>query len=346
MVTEGGWKPEAEPRSRIAARQGGQDRSAPRATAPARRDSTCSRSAPAAASSLRCWPRRSARPAECSRSTSTTCARVTDGYEFRLVEGVELPFDEDAFDIVVSNHTIEHVGGPDAQLVHLQEIARVLRPAGVGYLASPSRWALVEPHFKVPMLSWLPVSARDRALRLSRRGRVYDISPRSRPELLDADRRGAGLRGRRRDDRRIAGRVRSRTRHRRAGRRPGARRCARSVAGRDPHDGLPPRGVTPGPRCPAARGSIACRHSSLGGRMFTSRTLAGRARWGLAARSRVPHWRWVPPGRRPHGPCRRVAANPRDRLPRHSGTAPRCRVPTRPTPPRPAPRRWPRPPPT
>ena len=110
---------------------------------------------------------------------------VADGYEFRLVEGVELPFDEDAFDIVVSNHTIEHVGGPDAQLVHLQEIARVLRPAGVGYLASPSRWALVEPHFKVPMLSWLPVSARDRALRLSRRGRVYDISPRSRPELLE-----------------------------------------------------------------------------------------------------------------------------------------------------------------
>jgi SAM-dependent methyltransferase len=110
---------------------------------------------------------------------------VADGYEFCMVGGVELPFDDDAFDVVVSNHTIEHVGGPDAQLVHLQEIARVLRSAGVGYLASPNRWALLEPHFKVPMLSWLPVSARDRALQLWRRGRVYDISPRSRPELLD-----------------------------------------------------------------------------------------------------------------------------------------------------------------
>jgi SAM-dependent methyltransferase len=118
---------------------------------------------------------------------------VTDGYEFCLVGGVELPFDDHAFDVVVSNHTIEHVGGRDTQLVHLQEVARVLRPAGVGYLASPSRWALVEPHFKVPMLSWLPVSARDRALQLSRRGRVYDISPRSRPELLDLVDR-AGLR--------------------------------------------------------------------------------------------------------------------------------------------------------
>jgi SAM-dependent methyltransferase len=109
---------------------------------------------------------------------------VTDGYEFRLVEGVELPFADDRFDVVVSNHTIEHVGGPDAQLVHLREIARVLRPGGVGYLASPSRWALVEPHFKVPLLSWLPPGTRDRALCLSRRGSVYDISPRTRPELL------------------------------------------------------------------------------------------------------------------------------------------------------------------
>jgi ubiquinone/menaquinone biosynthesis C-methylase UbiE len=109
---------------------------------------------------------------------------VTHGYQFRLVEGVELPFDDDRFDVVVSNHTIEHVGGPDAQLVHLREIARVLRPGGVGYLASPTRWALVEPHFKVPLLSWLPPGARSGALRLSRRGAVYDISPRTRPELL------------------------------------------------------------------------------------------------------------------------------------------------------------------
>jgi SAM-dependent methyltransferase len=110
---------------------------------------------------------------------------VTDGYEFRLVDGVELPFADDDFDVVVSNHTIEHVGGPSAQLVHLREIARVLRPGGVCYLASPSRWALVEPHFKVPMLSWLPPAVRTRALRWSRRGRIYDISPRTRAELLD-----------------------------------------------------------------------------------------------------------------------------------------------------------------
>ena len=108
---------------------------------------------------------------------------VTEGYAFHLVEGVELPVGDKSFDVVVSNHTIEHVGDAGAQLAHLREIARVLRPGGVAYLASPNRWALVEPHFKVPCLSWLPPSARTTALRLSRRGAVYDIHPRTRDEL-------------------------------------------------------------------------------------------------------------------------------------------------------------------
>jgi SAM-dependent methyltransferase len=109
---------------------------------------------------------------------------TTEGYSFKLVEGVALPFGDGEFDVVVSNHTIEHVGDRGDQLVHLREIARVLAPGGLAYLATPTRWALVEPHFKVPMLSWLPPGQRNRALQLSRRGKVYDIDPRTRPELL------------------------------------------------------------------------------------------------------------------------------------------------------------------
>jgi SAM-dependent methyltransferase len=108
---------------------------------------------------------------------------TTEGYSFKLVEGTLLPFADGEFDIVVSNHTIEHVGDPDDQLTHLREIARVLAPDGLAYLATPTRWALVEPHFKVPLLSWLPPGLRTRALRLTRRGSVYDIDPRRRPEL-------------------------------------------------------------------------------------------------------------------------------------------------------------------
>jgi SAM-dependent methyltransferase len=121
-------------------------------------------------------------------------SRVTDdGYEFTLVEDARLPFAEASFEIVVSNHVIEHVGARREQLVHLQEIGRVLRPEGVAYLATPSRWTVMEPHFHLPFLSWLPERARTPYVRLARKGTVYDCELLSRRSLLELVRE-AGLR--------------------------------------------------------------------------------------------------------------------------------------------------------
>jgi SAM-dependent methyltransferase len=97
-----------------------------------------------------------------------------EGYAFERVVGTTLPFADDTFDIVITNHCIEHVGGREDQLNHLREIARVLRDDGIGYLALPNRWALVEPHFQLPFLSWLPESLRTPYVRLFRRGAAYD----------------------------------------------------------------------------------------------------------------------------------------------------------------------------
>ena len=102
---------------------------------------------------------------------------VEDGYEFRLVDGVILPFDNASFDVVVSNHVIEHVGEPDNQLTHLREIERVMSQSGVGYLAVPNRWALIEPHFRLPFLSWVPESWRSGYVRAFRKGDHYDCRP-------------------------------------------------------------------------------------------------------------------------------------------------------------------------
>lgn len=99
---------------------------------------------------------------------------VLDGYEFERVSGTSLPFADSSFDIVVSNHCIEHVGGRRDQLDHLVEVQRVLRPSGICYLAVPNRWTLVEPHFHLPFLSWLPKSLRTPYVRLTRRGTHYD----------------------------------------------------------------------------------------------------------------------------------------------------------------------------
>lgn len=102
---------------------------------------------------------------------------VKEGFHFTKVEGVELPFEDATFDVVVSNHVIEHVGNGTAQLDHLREMARVLRPDGVCYLAVPNRWMLVEPHFKLPFLSWLPSSLADAYVRFAGKGEYYDCRP-------------------------------------------------------------------------------------------------------------------------------------------------------------------------
>jgi SAM-dependent methyltransferase len=119
---------------------------------------------------------------------------VEDGYEFHQVAGTALPFADESLDLVLSNHVIEHVGGEPDQLRHLQEIRRVLRPGGRCYLAVPSRWVLVEPHVRLPLLSWLPRAVRSPYVRLAGRGSFYDCDLPTRRRLrrlFDA----AGLEG-------------------------------------------------------------------------------------------------------------------------------------------------------
>lgn len=108
---------------------------------------------------------------------------VSEGYEFHLVRGVALPFADANFDVVVSNHVIEHVGDARAQVQHLSEIRRVMRRDGVGYLAVPNRWMLTEPHYHLMFLSWLPEAWRTPYLRAMHRGENYDCRPLTMPHL-------------------------------------------------------------------------------------------------------------------------------------------------------------------
>ncbi|MFN8008187.1 MAG: class I SAM-dependent methyltransferase [Terriglobia bacterium] len=81
-----------------------------------------------------------------------------------------LPLASSAFDVVLLNHTLEHVEFPE-QL--MREIWRVLRPRGLCYLACPNRFSLVEPHYRLPFLSWLPRPLADAYVRWTGRGNEY-----------------------------------------------------------------------------------------------------------------------------------------------------------------------------
>lgn len=102
---------------------------------------------------------------------------IKEGYCYHQVSDTRLPFANGSFDVVLTNHVIEHVGDTQAQRAHLAELHRVLRPDGVGYLAVPNRWMLIEPHYGLAFLSWLPRPWRTPYLRGMRKGEVYDCEP-------------------------------------------------------------------------------------------------------------------------------------------------------------------------
>ena len=96
--------------------------------------------------------------------------RFGDHVDFRLARGEDLPFDDDSVDVAVLNHIYEHVVDPEAVVA---DIHRVLRPGGLLYLGVGHRWQVLEPHHRLPFLSWLPRGAADRYLRLSGKGDHY-----------------------------------------------------------------------------------------------------------------------------------------------------------------------------
>jgi ubiquinone/menaquinone biosynthesis C-methylase UbiE len=106
--------------------------------------------------------------------------REKNGYEFVQVKNESLPFPDAHFDIVVSNHVIEHVSN---QTLHVAEAARVLAKGGILYLATPNKWALTDPHYPLPFISWLPRKLSHTYLWLVR-GKEWDIFPLSRSDLL------------------------------------------------------------------------------------------------------------------------------------------------------------------
>lgn len=101
--------------------------------------------------------------------------KIKTGYTFVQVRDERLPFAPGSFDIVVSNHIIEHVA---EQRLHVSELLRVLKPGGVAYVATPNKYWLIDPHYRLPFINWLPRSVATAYLRLVK-GCTWDIYPMS-----------------------------------------------------------------------------------------------------------------------------------------------------------------------
>jgi 2-polyprenyl-3-methyl-5-hydroxy-6-metoxy-1,4-benzoquinol methylase len=103
-----------------------------------------------------------------------------DRIKFVCAGGEDIPASPQSFDIVIFNHIYEHVVDADAVMT---DIRRVLRPDGVVYLGLGNRFGIVEPHYKLPFLSWLPKPAADRYIRATGKASTYYETFRTRPNL-------------------------------------------------------------------------------------------------------------------------------------------------------------------
>jgi 2-polyprenyl-3-methyl-5-hydroxy-6-metoxy-1,4-benzoquinol methylase len=133
-------------------------------------------------------------------------ASYGDTVSFLCSDGARLPVAGGSIDVVVLNHIYEHVVDPWAVAA---EIARVLAPDGVAYLGLANRLGVMEPHYRLPFLSWLPRPLAHRYVRafgradsyyerflirpnLRRLFSAFDIWDYSLPVLTEPERFGAG----------------------------------------------------------------------------------------------------------------------------------------------------------
>jgi len=84
------------------------------------------------------------------------------GVEFVQANGLDLPFENNYFDIVHSSAVIEHVGSWKNQIRFIEECSRVANKAV--FITTPNRWFPIEFHTVLPFLHWLPKPTHRKAL--------------------------------------------------------------------------------------------------------------------------------------------------------------------------------------
>lgn len=82
---------------------------------------------------------------------------------FTHVSSAELPFKDKFFDIIISNHVVEHI---EDQNLHMDEIYRCLNNTGMCYYATPNKNFPIEPHHKIPLIHYLKSSVFHKILKL------------------------------------------------------------------------------------------------------------------------------------------------------------------------------------
>ncbi len=77
---------------------------------------------------------------------------------------------KDRFDVITCSHIYEHVDNPKDLL---QTIYKLLKPGGICYFVGGNRYKIIEPHFKLPFLSFLPKKIGKLYIRIAKKDGDY-----------------------------------------------------------------------------------------------------------------------------------------------------------------------------
>jgi len=87
-------------------------------------------------------------------------------------DGTKAALADGSVDVIICNQIYEHV---DDQPGLVSEIFRTLRPDGFCYFGAGNRLVVVEGHYFLPFLSWLPPRLADIYMKLAGRKETYDV---------------------------------------------------------------------------------------------------------------------------------------------------------------------------
>jgi ubiquinone/menaquinone biosynthesis C-methylase UbiE len=103
---------------------------------------------------------------------SGKCLDRAGNVEYICSDGTESAIADNSIDVVICNQIYEHV---DNQEGLMSEIYRVLKYDGFCYFGAGNKRVLVEGHYFLPFLSWLPPSLADFYMKLAGKQGIYDI---------------------------------------------------------------------------------------------------------------------------------------------------------------------------
>lgn len=92
--------------------------------------------------------------------------------EYICGDGTNAGLADESVDVVICNQIYEHV---DNQVGLMDEIYRILRDDGFCYFGAGNRYVLIEGHYFLPFLSWLPHRLADVYMKIMGKKGKYDV---------------------------------------------------------------------------------------------------------------------------------------------------------------------------